>query len=103
MTEPTPAIDDPLENILRLAASERAARESGLWKTDMEAAFEAHSEAVENLYDALYALLEQRADIGDPVPKKRLPIDPRKELRRQITARLKQEIPSMVAAVIDEF
>ena len=99
----TASVEETLERVLQLAAAERAAQESTLWKSDMDTAFDAHSEAVENLFGALYQLLDARLLSGNPVPKLRMPPDPRKELKKQIVARLKDELPSLVASVIDEF
>lgn len=94
---------DDLERVLQLAEAERRLRNSPQWKFDLEAALDAHSEAVDRLYDELYRLIDARAKDGDPVhPPKLLP-DPRKELKQQIVARLKAELPGMVASVIDEF
>lgn len=94
---------DDLEQILQLAEAERRTRESPLWKSDLDTALDAHSEAVERLYDELYRMLDARATNGDPVHTPKLPPDPRKELKKQIVARLKSELPGMVASVIDEF
>lgn len=96
-------MSDDLERILQLAAAERTLRESPQWKFDWESAFEAHGEACDRLYDELYRQLDQRAAGGDPIHPPKLPPDPRKELKQQIVARLKSELPGMVAAVIDEF
>jgi hypothetical protein len=94
---------ETLERILQLATRERSARDSPHWKLDLDLAFEAHGEAVENLFAELYRQLDERNANGDPVPALRMPPDPRKELKKQIVARLKQELPSMVASIIDEF
>jgi hypothetical protein len=94
---------ETLEHILQLATRERAMRDSPHWKLDLDLAFEAHGEAVENLFAELYRQLDERSATGDPVPSLRMPPDPRKELKKQIVARLKQELPSMVASIIDEF
>jgi hypothetical protein len=92
-----------LERLLQLADRERKARDSPHWKLDLDLAFEAHGEAVDNLFTELYQLLDERSANGNPVPTLRMPPDPRKELKKQIVARLKQELPSMVASIIDEF
>lgn len=94
---------ETLERVLQLALAERSLRNSPAWKTDMEGAFEAHGEAVERLYDELYRLLDERTEGSNPVQKLRMPPDPRKELKSQIVQRLKAELPSMVASIIDEF
>jgi hypothetical protein len=96
-------MNEQLERVLQLAEAERRARDNPLWKTAMEDALEAHSEAVDNLYAELYRLLDERQASGDPVLKPKLPPDPRKELKNEIIARLKEELPSMVASIIDEF
>lgn len=96
-------VDDNFEKILQLAEAERRLRNSPQWKFDLEAAFDAHGEAVERLYDALYAALDARINDGEPVHPPRIPPDPRKELKKQIVARLKSELPGLVASVIDEF
>lgn len=95
--------EDALERVLQMADAERRLRDSPQWRTDLESAIEAHSEAVERLYAELYRLLDERADVGSPVEKLRIPPDPRKELKAQIVAKLKQELPSMVASIIDDF
>lgn len=94
---------DDLERILQMAEAERRLRNSPQWKFDLEAAFEAHGEAVERLYDELYRLLDARSQNGDPVHAPKLPADPRKELKKQIVARLKCELPGLVASIIGEF
>ena len=53
---------DALTFLLSLAARERKARNSPLWKTDVEAAFEEHGQACEAVWDELYRLLD-----GTPV------------------------------------
>jgi len=94
---------DALDFVLQLAEQERRMRDSSQWKFDLDAAFDAHSEAVENLYRELYRLLDERACIGDPVHPPKLPPDPRKELKKQIVAALKAELPGMVSSIIDQF
>lgn len=96
-------MSEQLERVLQLALVERNARNSPRWAAGFEDAFEVHGEAVENLYAELYRLLDEREAGGDPVLKPKIPPDPRKELKKQIIARLKEELPSMVASVIDEF
>jgi hypothetical protein len=55
------------------------------------------------LWAELFRLLDERERSGDPVPKLRMPPDPRKELKKQIVARLNDELPSLVASIIDDF
>jgi hypothetical protein len=100
-----PAEADWLERILQLADAERRAHVALMASKghDIETFLDAHGEAVENLHNELYRMLDARATVGNPVPKLRMPPDPRKELKKQIVARLKEELPSMVASVIDEF
>jgi len=96
-------MNDDLERILQMAEAERRCRNSPQWKFDLEGALDDHVEAVDRLYDELYRLLDARASIGDPVHPPKLRPDPRKELKKQIVARLKAELPGMVSSVIDEF
>ena len=95
--------DEPLERVLQYAEAARRLENSPQWKTDVEVAIDAHGEACERLWDELYRLLDARAAAGDPVHKPRMPPDPRKELKAQIVARLKDELPGMVSSIIDEF
>ncbi len=90
---------DDLERLLQLAQRERKLRDSPQWKVAMKDAFEAHSEAVAALYDELYRQLDHRASSGDSVHVPKLPPDPRKELKKQIVARLKEELPAMVSSM----
>jgi hypothetical protein len=103
--QPTSPADpgEALERVLRLALAERALRNSPGWRADLEGTIEAHGEACDRLYDELYRLLDEREAAGEPVQRLRMPPDPRKELKAQIVKRLKDELPSMVASIIDEF
>lgn len=95
--------DDDLERILVLA--ERARRTVDLpgWKSGNSDVIEAHGEACDNLWNELYRQLEARVHGDDPVTPPKLPPDPRKELKKQIVAALRENIPGMVASVIDNF
>ncbi len=94
---------DDFERVLQLAKVARDAANSPQWKTNTGDAVDLHGEACENLWEELYRLLDNRAAAGDPVLKPRMPPDPRKELRKQIVARLREELPSMVESIISEF
>ncbi len=92
-----------LERILQLAESERRLRNSPQWKFDLEAAVDAHGEVVESLYSELYRQLDERSAGGEPVHPPKLAPDPRKELKKQIVAAIKLELPGMISSIIDEF
>src|SRR5690606_31487387 len=105
-SEQTPTAEEQLERILQFAEAERRAHDAMMRAKlvdGFEEVLDAYDEARERLHGELYRLLDERANNGNPVPKLRMPPDPRKELKKQIVARLKEELPSMVASVIDEF
>lgn len=93
---------DPLERILQLANEERHRRLSPRWQTDMDAAMEAHGEAVERLYAELAAQLDARESVGAPVQRLKRPPDPRKEAAKEIIAHLKTRLPAMIAEALDD-
>lgn len=97
------ATDEDLERILALAARARKLVDLPGWKSGNDSVIEAHGEACDNLWNELYRQLDARAATGDAVVVPKLPPDPRKELKKQIIAALKEEIPGMVASVIDSF
>ena len=94
---------DELEIILRLARRARDAERSPRWKTDIDSAIEAHGEACDDLWGELYRQLDNREAQGNPVQKPHIPPDPRKQLKQEIVARLKAELPEMVNSIIDGF
>lgn len=94
---------DNLEVILRLARRARDAERSPRWNTALEDAVAEHGDACDAVWAELYRQIDEREADGMPVPKPFVPPDPRKQLKQEIVARLKAEIPVMVGSIIDEF
>jgi hypothetical protein len=100
-----PAVDtsDDLERILTMAERARRAFDSSLWRTDLDAAVEAHGDACEALWAELYRLLDDRNSSGDPVPAAK-PTRPdliAKNLKRKFKKELLAELPGMVRSAIE--
>ena len=95
---------DLLTEILEIAADERRLRNSPTWKTDLEEAMEAHGDAVDRLYDKLYAILDERAANGAVVKpaRRQIVVDPSKAVRKAAVDMLKARLPGMVDAALDE-
>jgi hypothetical protein len=96
-------LPDDLDVILRLARHARDAERSPQWKIAQDDAIEAHGAACDALWAELYRQLEAREAAGNPVPKPHIPPDPRKQIKQEILARLKADLPEMVSSIIDEF
>lgn len=91
------------EAILQLARHARDAERSPQWKIAQDDAITAHGEACDALWAELYRQLDARDAEGNPVSKPHIPPDPRKQLKAEIVARLKAELPEMVSSIIDQF
>lgn len=92
---------DDLECILQLARVARDASNSLAWKTDIDGAFEVHGDACDALWAELNRQLDNRAATDNPVMNPAPLPDVRKEVRKQVLAALKAELPDMVSAIID--
>lgn len=97
--------DEDLERILQLAQRAKITDEAcqSLQGDHFEAQIEAHGEAFDNLWAELYRQIENREAAGEPVHQPKMPPDPRKELKKEIIAALKAELPGMVSSIIDQF
>lgn len=91
------------ERILQLGRRARDLADGPSWKFNTGDAVEAHGEACEAMWDEIYRQLDNRNAEGLPVVAPKMPPDPRKEIKKQIIARLKAELPDMVSHIIDEF
>ena len=97
--------DEDLERILQLAQRAKITDEAcqSLRGDRLEDRIEAHGEACDNLWAELYRQIENREATGEPVRQSKMPPDPRKELKKEIIAALKAELPGMVSSIIDQF
>lgn len=68
----------------------------------MDGAAEAYAEACDALWAELDRLLDERAAEGRPVVPKPPPPDPAKALRKRVVARLKAELPPLVADLVED-
>jgi hypothetical protein len=100
-SDPEELASETLERILRLAAAERAARDSTMWRTDLYGAFEVHGAAVDALHVALYAELGRRIDIGAPIEKPKKPADPIKVAKQHILKTLRERLPDLISEALD--
>lgn len=91
------------ERVLQLARRARDLSDGPAWQRNVEDAAEAHAEACEAVWEELYRQIDNRDAEGMPVAKMKMPPDPRKEIKKQIIARLKTELPDMVSHIIDEY
>lgn len=89
---------ETLLRLLNLAAAEQLARNSALWKTNMDMAFELHGDAVDALYEALYSELDRREGIVPPKAKK---VDPVKAAKAAILKRLREQLPVAVQNILE--
>lgn len=97
--DPGELSSETLKRLLTLAATERAARNSGLWKTNLDMAFDIHGQAVEELYEALYREIDLAGGIA--VPKQKKPPDPVKVAKAAILKRLRDELPTMIESLLE--
>jgi hypothetical protein len=96
MAEPARAIDtDALSFLLSLVARERKARNSPLWKTDVDAASDEHGEACEAVWNELYRLLD-----GTPVEAAK-PSRP-ELIKRYLKREMKRDLKSVLRGMIDQ-
>ena len=91
-----------LDRLLELAAVARRRRDAPEWKRDPGDAIEAYGEACDAVWAELDRLLDERAAEGRPVVPKPPPPDPAKALRKRVVARLKAELPSLVADLVED-
>ena len=101
-SDPGELASETLTRILAIAAAERAARNSAIWKTNLEMAFDVHGGIVESLYEALYAELDRRANSGAPVTAPKRPDDPLKVAKKHILTQLKARLPDLVSQALDD-
>lgn len=94
---------ETLASILALVKRERSARDSSLWKSDMDVAFHKHGDAIDALFAELYRLLDEQEGSTGPVKAARPQTET--EIKREITKRiiqaLKEDLPDMVSNIID--
>lgn len=88
-----------LRDVLSLVLAEREARNSALWRTDIESAVARHSEIVEALYELLYGLLDQQSGVKAWVK----PVEASSAMKKRLVEHLRASIPSLVRAAMQDF
>ena len=86
-----------LDHILRLAQTAREAEFSHLWKTDIGAACEAHGDACNALWRALYTELDRRAGVGERVAG----MEAAHKAKAARIKRIKKEIAAIIKADLE--
>lgn len=92
----TEAEASQLAFLLSLVARERAARNSPLWKTDVDEAVSEHGDACDAVWDELYRLLD-----GTPT-KPHNPDTIKRDIKRELKKDLKASLGGMVDQLVDD-
>jgi hypothetical protein len=91
--------DDALSFLLSLVARELVARNSPLWKTDVEAAADEHCEACEAVWSELYRMLDK---IPVEAAKPARPELIKRALKRDMKKALKAALSNTVDQLVDD-
>jgi hypothetical protein len=91
-----------LDALLSLVLETRRAEAGGQWKADPDAAIERYGEACDAVWRELNRLLDERLVATGALPAPPVKSDPMKVLRKRIAARLKADLPALIAGLVDE-